>query len=161
MSVDPSFERAVLAELARREKRVRLSESSHGARALAHRLHRRSPDVLAHLRRVATAVPSRFHAVAWLHHAGETGVTPRSLKAAGLTPDEVAAIDLLTTARTERSLVQRARELSKAPGRAGRLARVVLRAAIEDRLHCAPGDPDASSALLLLPDPRLAMDSGS
>jgi len=161
VSVDPSFERAVLAELVRRKRRVRVGERSHGARALAHRLHRGSPDVLAHLRRVATAVPSRFHAVAWLHHAGETGVTPRSLKAAGLTPDEVAAIELLTTTRAERSSVQRARELSKAPGRAGRLARVVLRAAIEDRHHGAPADADASSALLLLPDPRLAMDSCS
>jgi hypothetical protein len=134
VSVDAGFERAVLAELVRRERRARLSDGTHDPRALAHRLHRGSHDLLAHLRRVAIAVPKRCRAVAWLHHAGDANVTPRALEAAGLTPDEVAAVELLSAA-LERPILHCARELSKAPGCAGHLARVVARAAIEDRLR--------------------------
>ena len=41
------------------------------------------------------AVPSAFRPVAWLHHAREAHATSRALTAAGLTAEEVAAVDLL------------------------------------------------------------------
>ena len=53
-------------------------------------------------------------------------------------------------------LIDRMRALSKAPGSAGYLARVVARAAIEDRLDGALPAGETLTALCLLPDPRLA-----
>jgi hypothetical protein len=106
VSVDPHFERTVLAEFALRERRARLRDRSRGARALAETLHRWRDDLIAHLRRVAFAVPQRSRAVAWLHHGVE--------------------------------------------------ARLVARAAIEDRLGERPPDGDSVLALRLLPDPGLA-----
>jgi hypothetical protein len=44
---------------------------------------------------------------------------------------------------------------ARVPGRAGQLARVVERAAIEDRLDGAVPRGETSSTLLPLPDPRL------
>jgi hypothetical protein len=159
VSIDPRLERAVRAELTLSEKRGRRRDRSHGARVLAQTLHRRHHGLLAHLRRVADAVPIRFRPVAWLHHAREAPVTSRALSAAGLTREEVAAVDLLAGAAhptPQRAVLQRARALSKAPGRAGYLARVVARAAIEDRLDGAPPEGETLAALRLLPDPRLA-----
>jgi hypothetical protein len=157
VSIDPSFERSVLAEFALRERRARRSEESHGPRALAQRLHTGRAELLAHLRRVAHAVPRRCRAVAWLHHAHEADVTPRALIAAGLTNDEVAAIDLLgRPSPRQGSVLRRVRALSTAPGSAGYLARVVARAAIEDRLDGAPPSGETLTALRLLPDPGLA-----
>ena len=69
MSIDPRFERSVVAEFALSERRSRRSEESHGPRALAQRLHRGRSGLPAHLRRIAHAVPRRFRAVAWLHQA--------------------------------------------------------------------------------------------
>src|ERR1700759_5583257 len=137
MSVDPRFERFVLAELALRERRARLSAASRGARVLAERLHRGRDDLLAHLRRVVRAVPSRFRRVAWLHHAHEADVTPAALSTIGLSREEMSALELLAGAGCGSrpvSLVDRMRTLSRAPGSAGYLARVVARAAIEDHL---------------------------
>lgn len=65
-------------------------------RALAERLHRGHQDLIAHPRAVAQAVPQRFRAVAWLHHAREAGLAANALFAAGLTQAEVRAIELLT-----------------------------------------------------------------
>jgi hypothetical protein len=53
-------------------------------------------------------------------------------------------------------LVDRLRTLSKAPGSAGYVARVVARAAIEDRLDGAPPVEETLTAFCLLPGPRLA-----
>jgi hypothetical protein len=157
VSIDPDFERAVLAEFRLRERRARRRDEMHGARLLAQRLHHCRGDLLAHLRRVAHAVPTRFRAVAWLHHAHEADVTPRALAAAGLTKDEVAAAELLDAPLApRRSVLHRARSLSNAPGRPGQLARVVARAAIEDRLDGARPSGETLSALRLLPDPGLA-----
>jgi hypothetical protein len=58
MSVDPRFERTVLAELALWERRARRRHGSDRARLLAQRLHGDRDDPLAHLRRVVLAVPS-------------------------------------------------------------------------------------------------------
>jgi hypothetical protein len=159
VSVNSRLERAVLAEMAIRERRGRRRDRSHAAPSLAQRLHTGSQDLLAHLRRVASAVPRRFRAVAWLHHAHEADAAPRVLAAAGLTTEEVAALELLANAvatACDRPTVERARALSKAPGSAGYIARVVARAAIEDRLEGARPEGETLTALLLLPDPRLA-----
>jgi hypothetical protein len=159
MSVDPRFERLVLAELALRERRVRRRDGSHGARVLAQRLHRGGDDLLAHLRRVVHAVPTRCRRVAWLHHAHEADATPQVLSAVGLTNEEMYALELLAVAGcTSRagSVLDRVRTLAQAPGSAGYLARVVARAAIEDRLDGARPVGATLTALCLLPDPRLA-----
>jgi hypothetical protein len=156
VSIDPRFERLVLAEFALGERSARRREESHGPRALAQRLHWGHKELLAHLRRVAHTVPRRFRAVAWLHHAHEADVTPRALMAAGLTRDEVAAVELFDASLApRRSVLRRARNLSSAPGRPGRLARVIARAAIKDRLDGARPSGETLSALRLLPDPGL------
>jgi hypothetical protein len=159
VSVDPRFEHFVLAELALRERRARRRDRSHGARVLAQRLHRDRDDLLAHLRRVVQAVPSRFRRIAWLHHAHEADVTPHALSTVGLTKEEVSALELLAAAcSTSRALplLDRVRTLSKAAGAAGYLARVVARAAIEDRLDGARPVGETLTVLCLLPDPRVA-----
>ena len=157
MSVDPHFERSVLAELRLRERRVRRRDERHGARLLAQKLHRGRLDLLAHLRRVAHALPGRFRAVAWLHHAHEASVTRRALAIAGLTQDEMAAVELFDAPPAPRdSDLHRARSLSNASGRPGQLARVVARAALEDRLDGASPSGETLTALRLLPDPGLA-----
>ena len=158
MSVDPRLERFVLAELALRERRARRRDGSHGARVLAERLHQGRHDLLAHIRRVVQAVPSRFGRVAWLHHAHEADATRRALSAAGLTQDEMSAVELLAAAASAShapSLIERMRTLSKAPSSAGYLARVVARAAIEDRLDGERPAGETLTALCLLPDTRL------
>jgi hypothetical protein len=159
MGLDPRFERAVLAELALSERPGRRRDLLHGARALAQKLHRGHLDLLAHLRRVAYVVPGAFRAVAWLHHAREAHVTSRALIAAGLSREEIAAIDLLARAcqlSPEGSVLHRVRALSEAPGLAGYLARVVARASIEDLLYGARPEGETLAALCLLPDPRLS-----
>ena len=159
MSIDPRFERAVLAQLAVTERRGRRRDPAHGARALAHKLHRDRHELLAHLRRVAYAVPRRFRPVAWLHHAHEAHVTSGPLRAAGLTGEEVAAVDLLALVAQpspQGLALHHARALCKAPGLTGYLARVVARAAIEDRLDGARPEGETLAALQLLPDPRQA-----
>jgi hypothetical protein len=83
-------------------------------------------------------------------------VTPRALSNAGLTQDELSALELLAAAGSSspaRPLLDRVLTLSKAPGSAGHLARVVARAAIEDRLAGARPVGETLTALCLLPDP--------
>jgi hypothetical protein len=157
VSIDPHFERSVLAEFRLRERRARRRDELHGARVLAQKLHHGSHDLLAHLRRVAHALRTRFRAVAWLHHAHEADVTPRVLAAAALSKDEMAAVELFDAPPApRRSALQQARSLSNAPGRPGQLARVVARAALEDRLDGAPPSGETLTALCLLRDPGLA-----
>jgi hypothetical protein len=157
VSIDPHFERSVLAEFRLRERRSPRRDRLHGARLLARKLHHGRLDLLAHLRRVAHALPTRFRAVAWLHHAHDADVTPRALAAAGLTKEEATAIQLLAAPPAPQgSLLQHVRILSSAPGSAGHLARVVARAALEDRLDGAPPTGETLTALRLLPDPGLA-----
>ena len=149
----------MLAELALWERRARRRHGSDGARVLARRLHGDRDDLLAHLRRVVLAVPSRFRRVAWLHHAHQADATPRTLRTAGLSTEELSALELLAAADSEARalpLLDRMRTLSKAPGSAGYLARVVARAAIEDRLDGARPVGETLTALCLLPDRRLA-----
>jgi hypothetical protein len=84
MTIDPWFERAVVTELALTGRRGRRRAPSHSARALAQKLHRDRRDLLAHLGRVADAVPPTFRPVARLHHAHEAHVTSHALTAASL-----------------------------------------------------------------------------
>ena len=85
-------------------------------------------------------------------------MTPGALNAAGLTKDEMAAVELFEApVGTRRSTLDHARSLSDAPGRPGELARVVARAAIEDRLDGARPSGERLSALRLLPDPGLGL----
>jgi hypothetical protein len=157
VSIDPHFERSVLAEFRLRERRARRRDELHGARLLAQRLHHGRLDLLAHLWRVAHALPGRFRAVAWLHHAHDGDVAPGALTDAGLTKDKVAAVELFDALPAPpRSVLHWARSLSSAPGRPGQLARVVARAALEDRLDGAPPGGETLTALRLLPDPGLA-----
>ena len=157
MSIDPHLERSVLAEFRLRKRTARRRDELHGARLLAQKLLHGRLDLITHLRRVAHGLPGRFRAVAWLHHAHEAEVTPRALTAAGLTKDELAAVELFDApAALRRSVSHRACSLSNAPGRPGQLARVVACAPIEDRLDRAAPGGDSLSALRRLPDPRLA-----
>ncbi len=68
MRIDPHFESSVVAEFRLRERRAGRRDESHGAHLLAQKPHHGRPEV-THLRRVAHALPARFRAVAWLHHA--------------------------------------------------------------------------------------------
>jgi len=159
MSIDPRFERTVLAEFALMERRRRRRDRSHGPRGLAEALHLGRHDLLEHLRRVAFAVPRRCMSVAWLHHSVEARVTPQALAAAGLCKEEVTAIQLLghfDPPAARRPTLSQVRVLSTAPGLAGYLARAVARAAIVDRLAGQRPDGEVLSALRLLPDPGLA-----
>jgi hypothetical protein len=159
MSIDPRFERLVLSEFALRERRARRRDEAHGARVLAHRVHQGDSDMLEHLRRVADRVPTRFSRVAWLHHADQVDLLRRDLGSVGLTNEETVALGLLAGAGLEpcaRSLLDRARALSAAPGWAGHLARVVARASIQDRLNGKPPAGETLAVLHLLPDPRMA-----
>ena len=72
--------------------------------------------------------------------------------------EELSALELLAAAGTAARavpLLDRIRTLSQAPGSAGYLARVVARAAIEDRLGGKRPAGETLTALRLLPDPRL------
>src|SRR5215207_9281286 len=78
------------------------------AKAIAQRLHAgdRQEDgtpLLAHVRRIAAAVPEEALAVAWLHEALEwTAVTERELLVSGLTTEELRALRLLTRSTESR-----------------------------------------------------------
>src|SRR4051794_1998699 len=95
--------------------------------------------VLEHLVRVAAAVPSEAQRVAWLHDAIErTPMTPDELRDAGLTDLELEALALLSREPAE-SYELYALRIAFAAGEAGRLARLVKLAALDD--HIAHGTP--------------------
>jgi hypothetical protein len=100
VSLDPRFERTVLAELALWERRARRRHGPDRARALAQRIHADRDDLLAHLRRVVLAVPSRVRRVAWLHRAREADATPRALSTAGLTAGDMNRCRVIAEALT-------------------------------------------------------------
>jgi hypothetical protein len=118
------------------------------ARDVAQRLHRGQRTrfgelVVEHLARVEAAVPARARALAWLHDALEgSGVTSFELQVYGLTGVELEALGLLThvDAETYELYVSR---IARAPGAAGRLARAVKLADLEDHLGHAEIPADA------------------
>jgi hypothetical protein len=96
----------------------------------------RSGDlVLEHLTRVAAAVAPGDRAVAWLHDVLErSDVDPDDLRAQGMTPVELAALELLTREPAE-SYELYALRIAHAHGQEGRLARSVKRADLDDHLR--------------------------
>lgn len=109
------------------------------ARDIAQRLHgaqrtRFGDPVVEHLARVQAAVPGPARAVAWLHDALEgSGVTSYELQVHGLTVIELEALGLLTHVPTE-SYELYVLRIARARGAAGRLARAVKLADLDDHL---------------------------
>ena len=121
------------------------------ARSIAYSRHhdqrdRRGALLIEHLDRVAANVASHERAIAYLHDLLEwTDVSYETLRADGLTDHEAAALELRT--RTPGALYELyVLRIAYAEGRAGRLARAVKVADLEDHLqisseHSLPGDP--------------------
>jgi hypothetical protein len=121
------------------------------ARSIAHASHAEQRDRRGHLRtehveRVAANVSAEARAVAFLHDLLEYTDTPyETLRAGGLTEVEAAALELLT--RTEREpYATHVLRIAHAPGAAGRLARAVEVADLEEHLESVgrdspPGGP--------------------
>jgi hypothetical protein len=90
--------------------------------------------VIDHVKRVAAAVPADARATAWLHDLLELcPAAHRQLRGKGLTRTEREALELLTHAPDEPYEVY-VRRIADAPGPAGRLARIVKLADLEDHL---------------------------
>jgi hypothetical protein len=121
------------------------------ARSLAHASHitqrdRRGQLVTEHVERVAGNVPSEARAIAFLHDVLElTDIPYEALRDHGLTEVEAGALELLT--RTDGELYELyILRIAHATGAAGRLARAVKVADLEDHLQSTrnahvPGDP--------------------
>ncbi len=109
------------------------------ARDVARRLHgaqrtRFGELVVDHLARVGAAVPGPARAVAWLHDALEgSAVTSYELQVHGLTATELEALGLLTHVPGE-SYELYVLRIARARGAAGRLARAVKLADLDDHL---------------------------
>lgn len=118
------------------------------ARNIAHYSHLQARDrfgdpVIDHVERVARAVPEQARAVAFLHDVLEqSATTADELFAQGLTPDELAALDLLTRSGDE-SYELHALRIAWAAGDAGELARCVKLADLTDHLSHASTLDDA------------------
>ena len=109
------------------------------ARTIATRHHadqrnRFGEPVIDHLERVAAAVPAEARATAWLHDLFEIDPTVGPLLCAErLSHAELEALELLRHAADEPYEVY-VRRIVDAPGPAGRIARVVKLADLEDHL---------------------------
>ena len=121
------------------------------ARSVAHYSHVRQRDrhggpIVEHLARVVAAVPAEAQPLAWLHDVLELWPTTTSvLCGQGLTPLESAALELLTRQDGESYELYILR-IAYAPGPAGRLARVVKLADLDDHLARAWHAGDAPYA---------------
>jgi hypothetical protein len=118
------------------------------ARDVAHYSHhqqrdRRGEPMVEHVARVVAAVPPEARAVAWLHDVLEhSPTTTAELRRHGMTAVELDALDLLTRQAGE-SYELFILRISYAPGAAGRLARLIKLADLDDHLArpWEPGDP--------------------
>lgn len=142
------------------------------ARLIAERLHaddyeKDGTPLLDHIGRVVLLVDADARAVAWLHEALEwTAVAEHELLMDGLDSDELRALRLLHRthdSRSDRVYLAHLHLIARATGRAGRLARLVKIADLQDRcLHPhvrADGwSPPYARGLSLLGDQR---DPGS
>lgn len=136
------------------------------ARMMAESLHRGDFEedgtpILCHVQRVAMMVPAEARAVAWLHDAlGSTAVTEQELLMAGVTPDELRALRLLSrtgAARSDDVYFAHLELIGRAAGTSGRLARMVKIADLEDRclyprVHASGWSPPYADGLDLLLD---------
>lgn len=108
------------------------------ARTLAQRLHAGDPELLAHVERVVSMVLHDAEAVAWLHESVEhAGSAISELRRADLGADEIAAVRLLTREAgtdSDEAYLRHLEVIAKAPGDAGRTARIVKLADLNDRL---------------------------
>jgi hypothetical protein len=101
---------------------------------------RRGEPIVEHVARVVAAVPEEAQTLAWLHDVLEhSPTTTAELRGHGLTSAEVAALELLTRQAGE-SYELHVLRVAYAPGAAGRLARVVKLADLDDHL-ARPWDP--------------------
>jgi hypothetical protein len=122
-----------------------ITVTAEHARTLAQRLHdgqldRDGTPMLDHVRRVATAVPRRARAVAWLHETLEhTSISEQALLTEGLSDEQLAAIRLLTRVMDMSSdtvYLAHVERIARAAGPGADLARTVKRADLADRaLH--------------------------
>jgi hypothetical protein len=109
------------------------------ARSIAHYTHvqRRDRDgelVVEHVARVAAAVPAEAQALAWLHEVLESSPTSvAELRGHGLTAVELAALHLLTPMNDE-SYELYVLRVAFGRGEAGRLARIVKLADLDDHI---------------------------
>jgi hypothetical protein len=118
------------------------------ARSVAHYSHvrqrdRRGVPIVEHLARVVAAVPAEAQPLAWLHDVLEHSPTTTSeLRGQGLTPLELDALELLTR-QTGESYEPYILRVAYARGAAGRLARVVKLADLDDHIArpWVAGDP--------------------
>lgn len=121
------------------------------ARRFAHSSHvqerdRHGEPIVEHVARVVAAVPAEAQALAWLHDVLERSpTTTAELCDHGLTPVELMALELLTREAGESYELYILR-IAYAGGMAGRLARVVKLADLDDHLAraWAPDDPPYS-----------------
>ena len=117
------------------------------ARDIAHSSHRGQTTrhglpMVDHLERVAAAVPDVARAVALLHDVLEKTDTPRdALRRRGLTPTELAALDLLTRGDGE-TFHRHALRIADATGPAAAIARSVKLADLDDHLGQRNGATD-------------------
>jgi hypothetical protein len=109
------------------------------ARSIAYAWHgdrrnRAGERMVEHLERVAASVAREARTVAYLHDILEhTDASVAELEAAGLTPIELQAIQLLTR-HPDESFEEHTLRIAFAKGPAGRLARAVKLADIDDHL---------------------------
>jgi hypothetical protein len=118
----------------------RIARGSHGAQR-----DRFGELVIDHVERVAAAVPADARTTALLHDVLErTNVSVDDLRRGGLTSTELAAVLLLTRAPDE-SFELQVLTIEHTPGPAGRLARCVKLADLDDHLarELAPADAPA------------------
>jgi hypothetical protein len=118
------------------------------AQTIAETLHRRQRDaggapLIAHVRRVAMAVPREARVVAWLHEVLEhTPISEADLLMEGLTTAELRALRLLTRDKDSRSnaiYLAHIEALALARGPGADVAQSVKRADLIDRAHYPSG----------------------
>src|SRR3954471_2526356 len=114
------------------------------ARSIAERAHGVQLDagqqpMMEHIRRVAMATPRQARCVAWLHEVLESGdITEQQLLSEGLTEEELRALRLLSRApgdRSEASYLGQIARIARSGGTAGKLARLVKRIDLKDRME--------------------------
>jgi hypothetical protein len=114
------------------------------ARSIAYARHGDGRDhdgepMVEHLERVAASVPPEARSVAYLHDILEhSDASVADLEAAGVTPVELQAVQLLTR-HPDESFEAHALRIAYAKAPAGRLARMVKLADIDDHLSRGSG----------------------